>query len=309
MAQPMSSNLLFLDEAQVRAVLTYPDLIPTIRQALIDLSSRHALQPVRQVLTVAPHNGWFGTMPAVYGDVIGAKLVTFYPNNAALQLHTHHAIIQLFRASTGQPLAILDGRLITEMRTAAVSAVAVDHLAPPTATTLAILGSGVQAHSHFAALAHLRNFKDLRIWSRSPQHAASFAAQTGARATSTAEQAVTGADVVITVTSSSQPILLGHWLKPTALVCAVGACTPDRRELDDHAMRGTVIVESREAANRESGDILLSGAKIHAELGELLNNPYIPNTHQPTIFKSLGMAVEDLAAAKLVYDRITNPPC
>ncbi len=301
----MSTNRLFLDEDQVRAVLTYGHLIPAIRTALADFSSGRAVQPVRMILPVTAHSGWFATMPAIYGDVMGAKLVTFYPGNTALHKHTHHAVIQLFRSSTGEPLATMDGRLITEMRTAAVSAVATDLLATPQASVLAILGSGVQARSHFAALSHVRQFTDVRVWSRNPHNAQAFANEIGAHAT-TAEQAVSAADVVVTVTSSPQPVLLGKWLKPTALVCAVGSCTPDRRELDNETMRGPIVVESRDAAQRESGDIIHSGSPIAAELGELLNGATLQRNDHPIIFKSVGIAIEDIASAKLVYEKFSQ---
>ena len=138
-----TDKLLFLDEDQVRAALSYDELIPAIRQALMDFSAGRVVQPLRTVMSVAVHAGWFAVMPAVYGDVMGTKMVTFYPKNSELKKHTHMAMIQLFRADTGEPLAMMDGRLITEMRTAAVSAVAVDLLARPEAKVLGILGSGV----------------------------------------------------------------------------------------------------------------------------------------------------------------------
>jgi thiomorpholine-carboxylate dehydrogenase len=294
---------MFLTEDQVRAVLTYEDLIPVIRKALMDFSAGHVVQPVRTVLSVGAYSGWLGVMPAVYGDVMGAKLVTFYPRNVAFQKHTHMAVIQLFRSDTGEPLASMDGRLITEMRTAAVSAVAVDLLADREARVLAVLGSGVQARSHFRALSLVRSFQDVRVWSRSQDHAEQFATEIGARAT-TAEQTVSGADVILTLTSSPTPVLMGRWLKKTALVCAVGAVTPDRRELDDDAVQGPIIVESREAALREPGDILIPHARVTAELGEILNGAPVEKSDRPTIFKSVGIAVEDLAAAKLVYDKL-----
>jgi ornithine cyclodeaminase/alanine dehydrogenase-like protein (mu-crystallin family) len=308
---------LFLDEEQVRAVLSYDDLIPAIRTALMDFSAGRVLQPVRTVLPVASYSGWFALMPAVYGRVMGAKMVTFYPGNAAMQKHTHLATIQLFRSDTGEPLAVMDGRLITEMRTAAVTAVAVHLLARSGENVLAILGSGVQARSHMQALSRVRPFKEIRVWSRSQEHAERLAAEIGARAT-TAEQAVSGADIVLTLTSSPTPILLGKWLKKDALVCAIGAVTPERRELDDEAMRGAVVVESREAALKEPGDILLSHAQITAELGELLNAAQIEKTEKtetnekiekngrPVVFKSVGIAIEDIAAAKLVYDKVAQ---
>jgi thiomorpholine-carboxylate dehydrogenase len=303
----MSAALLpYIDEEQIRAALSYAELIPAIRRALMDLSAGRVIQPLRSVIRVASHDGWFALMPAVYGEVMGAKMVTFYPGNVALGKHTHLATIQLFRADTGEPLAVMDGRLITEMRTAAVSAVAVDRLARPEAGVLAILGSGVQARSHFQALTGIRPFSEVRVWSRSPDNARRFATEIGACAAETAEEAVAEADVVLTLTSSPTPILHGRWLKQDALVCAVGAVTPDRRELDDEAMQCAVIVESREAALREPGDILISKAQVTAEIGELLNGAVFDRGDRPVVFKSVGVAIEDIAAAKLVYDKIAS---
>src|SRR5271156_1533699 len=295
---------IFLNEEQVHAVLSYDDLIPAIREALMALSAGQVVQPLRSIMRVASHGGWFAVMPAVYGGVMGAKMVTFYPGNAELQKHTHMAMIQLFRSDTGEPLATMDGRLITEMRTAAVSAVAIDHLAHPGAKVLGILGSGVQARSHVQALAGIRSFAEIRVWSRSQDHARQFAAEIGARVT-TAEEAVSDADVVLALTSSPQPILFGRWLSPDAMVCAIGAATPDRRELDDETMRGAVVVESRESAMREAGDIVLAHAQVSAEIGELLNGAQLDRGDRPVVFKSVGIAVEDIAAAKLVYDKLT----
>jgi ornithine cyclodeaminase/alanine dehydrogenase-like protein (mu-crystallin family) len=298
---------LFLNEDQVREVLSYDDLVPAIRQALMDFSAGRVIQPLRTVMSIAEHGGWFAVMPAVYGGVMGAKMVTFYPGNVALEKHTHLAMIQLFRADTGEPLAVMDGRLITEMRTAAVSAVAVDCLARRDARVLGILGSGVQARSHVRALAGVRRFEEIRVWSRSKANAKRFGEEVGARVTS-AEEAVTGADVVLTLTSSPVPILRGGWLKSDAVVCAVGAVTPDRRELDDEAMRGAVVVESREAAMREPGDILLAKADVSAEIGELLNGASLDRKGRPVVFKSVGTAIEDVAAAKLVFERVSSNP-
>jgi thiomorpholine-carboxylate dehydrogenase len=291
-----------LGEKEIAALLFYEDLIPVIRQALIDFSAGRVQQPARAILPIPAHSGWFGVMPAVYGSVMGAKMVTFYPRNAEQQKHTHMAMIQLFRADTGEPLAMMDGRLITEMRTAAVSAVAIDHLAHPAAKVLAILGSGVQARSHIRALAGVRAFPEIKVWSRTPDHAQRFADEIGARVT-TAEEAVSGADVVLALTSSPVPIVQATWLKKDALVCAIGAATPDRRELDTETMRGAVVVESREAAMREAGDIVLANATVTAEIGELLSGAPIDREGRPVVFKSVGLAVEDIAAAKLVLDK------
>ncbi len=300
-----TEKLLFFNEDQVRAVLSYDDLIPEIRTALMELSAGRVVQPLRTVMSVAEHSGWFAVMPAVYRGVMGAKMVTFYPGNVDLGKHTHMAMIELFRSDTGEPLAAMDGRLITEMRTAAVSAVAVDCLARRDAKVLGILGSGVQARSHVRALTRVRTFDDIRVWSRTEANARRFAAEVGARVT-TAEEAVRGADVVLTLTSSPEPILQGRWLKQDAVVCAVGAATPSRRELDDEAMRGAVVVESREAGMREAGDILLAKAEISAEIGEVLNGAVLDREGLPVIFKSVGVAIEDVAAAKLVYERIAG---
>jgi thiomorpholine-carboxylate dehydrogenase len=210
------------------------------------------------------------------------------------------ATIFLVDPQTGTPLAIMDGRLITEMRTAAVSAAATKLLASPDSKVLAILGSGVQARSHVEALRLVRQFEEIRVWSPTFEHAKRFASEVGATAMS-AEEAVRGADVIVTVTSSKTAVLRGAWLKTSCHVNAIGACRPDWRELDDEAMSNVVFVDSREGAMKESGDVILSGAKIYAELGEALAGKVPPRANETTIFKSLGMAVEDIAAAMLVY--------
>jgi ornithine cyclodeaminase/alanine dehydrogenase-like protein (mu-crystallin family) len=297
------SAVRFFDEAYIQRVLQLEALLPAMEQALIDFSAGRVLQPVRSIVSVPQHGGFMGLMPAVYGEIMGTKLVNFYPDNARRGLPTHLAIIALFRSDTGEPLAILDGRLITELRTAAVSAVATRLLSSPNASRLAILGSGVQARAHVRALGLVRRFEDIRIWSRSPQHAKLLADEIGGTATS-AEDAVRDADVVVTVTNAPEPVLRGKWLKPGVLINAVGAVGPTRRELDDDAMRGALIVDSRQAALQESGDMLLAGASIYAELGELLAGTKPKPESEITVFKSLGLAVEDLAAAKLVLDAL-----
>jgi len=300
-----TSDPLFFTETDVRALLRFDALIPAIEQALIDFSAGKVVQPVRSILSApeqAGHPAWFGLMPALYGKFVGAKLVTFYPGNAARRLPTHNATIVLFRADTGQPVAVLDGRLITEMRTAAVSAVATRALTPPSANQLAILGSGVQARSHLEALRLVRDFTRVAVWSSDPDHARKFAGETGACLASTAEEAVRDADVVVTVTSAAEPILRGEWLKPGAYVNAVGGVGLARRELDTSVFSGaTVVVESLDAALQESGEILAAGATIHAEIGELLSGVKCLPPANRVIFKSLGIAVEDITAAAMVY--------
>ena len=291
-AIPSSGSVPFFDEEAVRAVLHFDELIPAMERALADFSSGKVVQPVRQILPVTQHGGFMGIMPAIYGDILGAKLVNFYPTNTTRGLPTHLAIIVIFRGATGEPLAVMDGRLITELRTAAVSAAATKLLSSPDAKALAILGSGVQARAHYQALSVVRKFEDVRVWSRDTQHAEALARDIGGRSMS-AEEAVRGADVVVTATGASEPVLHGAWLKAGCLVNAVGAVGSKKRELDSDAMRGAVIVDSREAAAQEAGDILLAGATVYAELGELLAGTKPIPQAEITVFKSVGLAVED----------------
>jgi ornithine cyclodeaminase/alanine dehydrogenase-like protein (mu-crystallin family) len=291
---------LFLDEEQVRRHLRMDELVPAMEKALIDFSAGKVTQPVRSVITVDPPGGFLGLMPALTSEGLGVKIVTFYATNAERGIPTHMATIFLVDPETGRPLAVMDGRLITEMRTAAVSAAATKLLASPDAKVLAILGSGVQARSHAEALRLVRDFEEIRVWSPTREHAERFAREIGAKAMS-AEEAVRDSDVVVTATNSKAAILKGSWLKPGCHINGVGACRPDWRELDDVAMANVVFVDSREAAMKESGDVILSGAKIYAELGEALAGKVPSRASETTIFKSLGMAVEDIAVALLVY--------
>jgi ornithine cyclodeaminase/alanine dehydrogenase-like protein (mu-crystallin family) len=301
----------YISEHEVRSVLTYEALIPAIRQALIDYSAGLVEQPARVILRAGNaegfKNGWFAVMPVIAGDVMGVKTVTFFPGNAELGLHTHMAVIELLLRSTGEPLAVMDGRLITEMRTAAVSAVALAALAPTTATSLGILGSGVQARSHIQAFRLVRpEFTDIRIWSRTPANAERLADETGARVVRIEEAAA--ADVVLTVTSSPGPVLEGRWLSAHALVLAVGATGSTLRELDDEAMLSSyVVAESRSCAERESGDVRLSGANVEAEIGEILDGRVSAPTGRRIVFKSVGMAIEDLVGARLVWQGHQTP--
>ncbi len=289
----------------MRKHLRMSDLIPAMEKALTDFSEGKVTQPVRSVIKVDPPGGFLGLMPALTPDGLGLKAVTFYPFNAEREIPTHMATIFLVDPETGTPLAIMDGRLITEMRTAAVSAAATKLLAAPDAKILAILGSGVQAHSHAEALRLVRQFEEIRVWSPTRDHAEQFAKKIGARSVS-AEEAVCAADVVVAATNSKTPVLHGAWLKAGCHVNAVGACRPDWRELDNAAISNVVFVDSREGATKESGDVILSGAKIYAELGEALAGRVPTRANETTIFKSLGMAVEDIAAAMLVYRSATK---
>src|SRR5213595_1121882 len=207
-----SDGPLHLDEQKVRKHLQIEELIPAMEKALIDFSAGKVTQPVRSVITVDPPSGFFGMMPALTPEGLGIKLVTFYATNTERGLPTHMATIFLVDPETGEPLAIMDGRLITEMRTAAVSAAATKLLASSSAKVLAILGSGVQARSHVEALRLVRQFEEVRVWSPTKEHAKQFADEIGGTAVS-AEEAVRGADVVVTVTNSKEPVLKGSWLK------------------------------------------------------------------------------------------------
>lgn len=293
-------NLLYLNETAVRELLNMSELIPAIASALADLAAGRAVQPVRTVVPVADHQGFLGVMP-VYNGALGTKVVTFYPQNK--DVHTHNGLILLFRPETGEPIAVMDGRLITEMRTAAVSAVATDLLARRDTSVLAILGSGVQAHSHLEALRVVRSFNEVRVWS--PRSSRFFAEKHGITAAVTAEAAVRGADTVVVATSATEPVLMGKWLSPGTHVNAVGANRPTWRELDDTTLAiSKIYVESRAASSVESGD-LIAGGNIFAEIGEVVDSlkPGRTSDSEITLFKSLGAAVEDIAAANLVYQK------
>jgi len=298
----MQNSPLFFEEDEVRKLLRMEDLIPAMAEALRDLSAGAVLQPLRTVLPVSEHEGFLGVMPAC-GRALGAKLVTFYPQNKGIP--THHALILLF-PENGEPLAVMDGRLITEMRTAAVSAVATKLLARADTKVLTILGSGVQARSHLEALRLVRHFSEVRVWS--PRNAELFAQEFKVQAVASAEEAVRGADVIVVATSATTPVLRGGWVAPGVHINAVGATRPNWRELDDEVLRrATIYVESREAALKESGDMMAAG-KEPVEIGEVIagKQPARTSADEITLFKSVGVAAEDVAAADLVYKKKTE---
>uniref|UniRef100_A0A0G2K568 Ketimine reductase mu-crystallin n=1 Tax=Rattus norvegicus TaxID=10116 RepID=A0A0G2K568_RAT len=285
-------------------------LIPPLEAALANFSKGPdggVMQPVRTVVPVAKHRGFLGVMPAYSAaeDALTTKLVTFYEGHSNNAVPSHQASVLLFDPSNGSLLAVMDGNVITAKRTAAVSAIATKFLKPPGSDVLCILGAGVQAYSHYEIFTEQFSFKEVRMWNRTRENAEKFASsvQGDVRVCSSVQEAVTGADVIITVTMATEPILFGEWVKPGAHINAVGASRPDWRELDDELMKQAVLyVDSREAALKESGDVLLSGADIFAELGEVVSGAKPAYCEKTTVFKSLGMAVEDLVAAKLVYD-------
>jgi alanine dehydrogenase len=310
-----------LTERDVRAVLSMPDLIDAMARALAAYSSGGAVQPVRTTIEVNADPSFFAVMPASLATpaAVGAKLVTVYPRNHDKHLPSHLASIVLLDPATGGLVALLDGRYITEARTAAVSAVSVRHLAKPEATVLAIIGSGVQARSHLEAIRAVRAITDVRVWSPTAAHVDAFvreardATHLPIRATADAASAVRGADLVVLATSSRVPVIAAEDVADGAHVCAVGSSRPDQREMPTALVaRGRVFVDSRVGALAEAGDLLLpirEGAfgadRVAGELGEVVLGRVVGRTSPSavTIFKSLGMAVEDVVAAALVADR------
>jgi alanine dehydrogenase len=344
----VSIRFRLLTEADVKAVLTMDDLIETMASALHRFSTGRVAQPVRLTIPIAG-DSFLATMPAFVRSAekgegaanfggpspatgeaspatnaaLGAKLVTVFGGNAARGLHSHLASIVLLDPETGALLALLDGRYITEARTAAVSAVSSRLLARKTASSLAIIGSGVQARSHLGALSRVHTLRQVTVWSPNKERRDRFVADQVGRRSDTgyavsavdhAGEAVVGADVVVLATSSPTPVLENGWVKPGAHVISVGACRPTQREMDPALVaRARLFVDSRAAALVESGDVVLgiqegrfTAAHIVAELGELLApaTPYRRRSDaEVTIFKSLGLAVEDVTAADLAYRR------
>ena len=312
---------LLLSEADLRRVLEMRELVPAMRDALVRFSRGDVVQPVRPTLKIEPAGGYYSTMPAYLrderGGALGMKSVTFFPENAA-PYPTHLATVLLLDAATGALVALLDGRLITEMRTAAVTAVSVELLARRDARRLAILGSGVQARSHLAALALVRRLESVTVWSRDPAHAARFAhdmrgtAPCAIGTAASVREAMRGAEIVVAVTAAREPITDAAWLEPGMHLCAVGSSAPDMREVDAETVaRSRVFVDSRASAEAEAGDLILARREgrigeghVVAELGEVAAGaPGRRSDDEITLFKSLGLAVEDVVAARLAVTR------
>ena len=317
--QPVFFRL--LTEADVATLLPAGQLIDAMRIALMQFSAGKVTQPVRTVIPMGQDRSFLGLMPAYLREAgsAGAKLVAVFPGNAQRNLPTHLASILLISPETGALISMMDGRYITEARTAAVSAVSAVALARDDAGTLAILGSGTQARSHLTMLQQVFSLQEVRVWSPTPDHAAAFVdeMQPSAKApivqARSAEAAVRGADLIVLATSSPEPVIRNAWVADGAHVMAVGACRPDQREMDPQLVaRGRLFVDSRDAALVESGDVVMGIAEgtfgashVIGELGALLAGSLTgrqwPN--DVTIVKSLGLAVEDVVAARLVYDR------
>jgi ornithine cyclodeaminase len=318
-------DVLVLNGEEVTRLLTMPECINVMRDALAALARGEALVPLRTVMRVPGVSGFLGLMPgyiSAHGGkdgVLGMKAVSVFPGNAKRGIDTHQGAVLLFEADTGRLSALMDGAAITAIRTAAVSGVATDLLARGDASELAILGAGVQARTHIEAIAAVRPLHRVRIWSRNPEHAAALAAELRPRfafqieASPSAEAALRDADIVATVTASPEPILKREWLKEGAHVNAVGSSIPTTREIDTATMvAARLFVDRLESALAEAGDLLIAmgegavkGDHVQAELGEVIigKNPGRRSPRELTLFKSLGLAVEDVASAAYIARR------
>ena len=309
----------------VREGLFMPDCIGLMSEVLSAVSAGEVDQPIRTVMEMGDAGRLLGLMPSYWRarGIAGTKVITVVPQNHQSGLPSHQGGIFVFRADTGEPLAVVDGESVTAIRTAAVSAVATDVLARPEASRVALIGTGTQARQHFAAMAAVRPITEVSIWGRTESQAERLRAelvQIGARGVwvaSTIEEAVQAADIVCTVTAAREPILAGGWIKPGTHVNAVGACRPTDRELDSALIqRSRLYVDSRLAAENEAGDYLIP---LHAgvikedhivgEIGEVLLRriPGRQSLDEVTLFKSLGLAVEDLAAAHYLVEGRERP--
>lgn len=310
--------MLILSRADVEAVLDLKALIEALARAMADLSAGVASVPPRIAALVPEHEGFLGAMPAYLpsAKALTTKLVAVFPKNAALGLETHQAVIAVFDPTTGVPLALMDGAYITAVRTAAGSALATRLLARPDARVLAILGTGVQARAHARAIPAVREVSEVRVAGRDPAKARrlaeELAGQLPARAVATYAEALAGADIVCATTHSREPVVRREWLSPGVHVNSVGFT--DGVEVDAATVvDAVVVVESRAAVlgafpagsndiTRPIRDGLITPEHIHAEVGELVSGarPGRTSSGQITLYKSVGIAVQDAAAAALV---------
>jgi ornithine cyclodeaminase len=311
-------SIRWLDAATIHRVLDMPGCIEVIEGAMRALSRGAAQIPLRVVLPVRP-GLLFGCMPGVLSEpaVFGAKVLAVHTGADAQP--SHRGVVVLFDARSGEPVALLDAGELTALRTAAASAVATRALADQAANTLAVLGTGEQARRHLEALVCVRPLREVRLWGRSPARAAALAAEYSHRlglpvtAVNEAREAVRGADLICTVTSSLTPVLEGAWLEPGVHVNLVGASTAAAREADDEVVRcARFFVDHRAAALAQAGELqhaVASGAVtldcIVGEIGEVLEGKIAGRTHasEITVYKSLGLAVQDLAAGDEAHRR------
>jgi ornithine cyclodeaminase/alanine dehydrogenase-like protein (mu-crystallin family) len=314
-------TLLVLAGHHVRELLPYDECADVMRRALAGLASGMLQQPLRTIVRPAGAAGFMALMPAyASGTAYGLKAICITPGNPAIGKDAHQGGVLLFGAGTGEPLALVNASAVTQIRTAAVSAVATGLLARPGAAELAIIGTGVQGQAHARALAATRPLTAIRIAgrdaARAREAAAGLAAELGLPVTAygAAREAVEGADIVVTATTSPEPVLSRAWLAAGAHVNAVGACVPGARELDTATMAAAALfADSRESVQNEAGDYLLAQREgvinpVRAELGELLTGaaPGRAGEDEITVFESLGLAAEDLAAASYLYEKATR---
>ncbi len=315
-----ASEVLVADAASVRRLLPMDRCIEVMEEALSALARRRSVNPLRSVLHLPFGDGALAVMPGAQEapPAFGVKVISLFPGNRAAGLETHQGVVMLFEHEHGRLVALVDAGEVTAVRTAAVSGAATRALARPDADDLAILGSGTQARTHLEAMLAVRPVRRVRAWSPTRQRLEAFAAEATERhgieveAVDKPRVAVEGASLVCTVSGARQPIVHGEWLAPGCHVNAVGSALPTARELDGEAVRrARLFVDRRESALNESGDVLLAmreGAigedHIVAELGEVLIGSARGRTgpDQVTLFKSLGLAVEDVAAARAVLD-------
>ena len=308
-----------INQAEVQKLLTMEACIDVMREALTTLAKGDAIQPLRSALRLPQKVGVLGMMPAYLGNppVMGTKVISVFPGNIGTQYDSHQGAVMLFDTTHGQLLAIIDASEITAVRTPAASAVATEILAREDATDLALLGSGTQARGHLEAMLLVRPIHRVRVWSLPLDHSRQFAAHESQRHgitvehMDTAQEAVEGADIICTTTSAREPVLIGKWIADGAHINAIGASNPFSRELDTEAvLRSRMFVDRLESAINEAGDFLFpkkEGAikddHIQGEIGDILLGkiPGRQSQQEITLFKALGLAVEDVAAAHHVY--------
>jgi ornithine cyclodeaminase len=309
-------SLLVLNDAEVRELLDMESCVDAMADVLAALQRGELSMPLRFVFRPSDTSNLMGFMPAHRGGgqpVFSLKEITISPGNSARGLDPHQGAVMLHEGETGKLVALLNASAVTEIRTAAVSALATRLLARPESRVVAILGAGVQGRSHVEAMRAALDHPEIRIWSRGAERAAALAAATGTTAVASAGEALAGADVVCACTSAREPVVSLDLLAPGTHVNAVGSSIPSTRELTSEVVAAaSLFVDRRESTLNESGDYLLAVEEagigpdhIKAELGELLENvhPGRQDESELTVFKSLGIAVEDLAAAELVVGR------
>jgi ornithine cyclodeaminase/alanine dehydrogenase-like protein (mu-crystallin family) len=308
--------ILVLNQAEVEQLLDMEGCIEAMAGILEALARGELFQPLRMIAFPPGESSAIGLMPAHRSGAQPAyslKTVCVFPDNPTRGLDAHQGTVTLFSGETGQVRALMNASAITAIRTAAVSAVATRLLARDDASELAIVGSGVQGRSHIEAMQAVRPWAHIRVASRTYENAQALADETGAEAAESVEEAVRGADVVVTATNSSEPVLRHEWLKRGVHVNAVGSSVKTARELDTATMAaGSLFVDRRESTLNEAGDYLFAAEEgaigpdhIRAEIGEILvgKHPGRTSPDKLTVFKSLGLAVEDLAAAEYVVRR------